>query len=288
MDVLYTLINERVLTMGTIEALAQSLPYIHKVFKGEAMMVVANKETNTVANYIKGNRIDAGYHEGQMINADDHTLQKAFLGESADIMVPKEVYGVAFNALTFPIYENNRIVGALGFGHPVDDKLKLEAYMQNMQGIIGNLQDNIHTLASHSEQLAATSEEIDKQAQIALEDAEKSNGVTGLIKNISRQTNLLGLNASIEAARAGQHGAGFNIVAQEVRKLSSETSTATENIERSLANINTNLLNLKDNMGQINSASNEQALLIQNFSEVVEELSGLSDEMKAFMVQVLK
>lgn len=88
--------------------------------------------------------------------------------------------------------------------------------------------------------------------------------------------------------RAGKHGAGFNIVAQEVRKLSSETSTATENIEKSLANINSNLLNLKDNMGQINSASNEQALLIQNFSEVVEELSGLSDEMKAFMVHVLK
>lgn len=109
-----------------------------------------------------------------------------------------------------------------------------------------------------------------------------------MIKSISRQTNLLGLNASIEAARAGQHGAGFNIVAQEVRKLSSETATATDNIESSLSSINYNLENLKQNMGQINSATNEQAQLVQDFSEIIEELSALSVEMKTFMTQSLK
>lgn len=274
--------------MRTIEALAHVLPYIHMAFKGEAMMVVADKETGKVLNYLRANRIDAGYKVGQAINQDDRNLQAAFRGQKSDVVVPKEVYGTAFNALGFPIEENGRIVGALGFGNPIDDKLKLDGYMDNLHEIISNLQDNIHTLASHSEELAATSEEIDKQAHIALNDAEKSNEVTSLIKSISRQTNLLGLNASIEAARAGQHGAGFNIVAQEVRKLSSETSTATENIEQSLANINTNLLNLKDNMGQINAASNEQAQLIQNFSEVIEELGTLSTEMKSFMNEVLK
>ncbi|MER1985706.1 MAG: methyl-accepting chemotaxis protein [Solibacillus sp.] len=274
--------------MRTIEALAHVLPYIHMAFKGEAMMVVASKETGTILKYLRGNRIDAGSKDGQQVNQSDSNLQIAFRGQKADVIVPKEVYGTAFNAFSFPIEENGKVVGALGFGHPIDDKLKLDSYMNNMQDIISNLQDNIHTLASHSEELAATSEEIDKQAQIALTDAEKSNEVTSLIKSISRQTNLLGLNASIEAARAGQHGAGFNIVAQEVRKLSSETSTATENIEKSLANINANLLNLKDNMGQINSASNEQAQLIQNFSEIIEELGTLSTEMKSFMNEVLK
>ncbi|MGE8001377.1 methyl-accepting chemotaxis protein [Lysinibacillus sp. NPDC093190] len=105
---------------------------------------------------------------------------------------------------------------------------------------------------------------------------------------MSRQTNLLGLNASIEAARAGQHGAGFNIVAQEVRKLSFETSSATENIEASLRNINRNLDNLKQNMGQINDATNEQAQLVQDFSEIIEELTVLSREMKGFMHDALK
>lgn len=274
--------------MKIIEALAYSLPYIHLALKGEAIAAVVDKETEVVTKYLPGKRVDSGYQDGQKVNPNDENVYIAFSGRNADVIIPKDVYGVPINAFSFPIRENGQIVGALAFGLPIDTEVKLEHYMENMGRIITNLQDNVHSLASHSEQLAATSEEIDKQAQIALTDAEKSNQVTSLIKGISRQTNLLGLNASIEAARAGQHGAGFNIVAQEVRKLSAETSTATENIEKSLTNINSNLLNLKNNMGQINSATNEQAQLIQDFSEVIEELSSLSDEMKQFMHEALK
>ena len=274
--------------MNIITALSMAMPYIHLALKEEAMMGLVEKESETMVTYLPGKRLDVGYKNGQKIHADDANLHLPLKGKSADILVPKEVYGVDFNAYSFPVHEDGRIVGAMAIGLPIDNSLKLEKYIATMNDIIHNLQDKVHTIASHSEELAATSEEINKQAQFALEDAEKTNGVTDLIKSISRQTNLLGLNASIEAARAGQHGAGFNIVAQEIRKLSSETTTATDNIESSLSSINNNLENLKQNMGQINSATNEQAQLVQDFSEIIEELSALSVEMKAFMTQSLK
>lgn len=274
--------------MSIIEALAMSAPYIHAALKEEAIVAVCDKSTETIVKYLKGKRVDSGYKDGEKVNASDTNVFTAFNGQNADVIIPEDVYGVAINAFAFPIRENGQVVGALAFGLPIDKEQELEKYMDGISRIIHNLQDNVHTLASHSEELAATSEEINKQTQVALDDAEKSNGVTSLIKSISRQTNLLGLNASIEAARAGQHGAGFNIVAQEVRKLSLETSTATENIEASLHSINLNLSNLMQNMGQINSASNEQAQLIQDFSEVIDELSNLSKEMKVFMHNALK
>lgn len=77
-------------------------------------------------------------------------------------------------------------------------------------------------------------------------------------------------------------------MAQEVRKLSSETSNATESIETSLRNINSSLENLKQNMGQINGATNEQAQLVQDFSEIIGELTVLSSKMKVFMQEALK
>ena len=274
--------------MNIITALSMAMPYIHLVFKEEAMMALVEKDTETMVFYLPGKRLDVGYKNGEKIHADDATLHTALKGKNSDLNVPKEVYGVDFNAFSFPIHENGSIVGAIAFGLPIDNTLKLEKYIATMNDIIHNLQDKVHTIASHSEELAATSEEINKQAQFALEDAEKTNDVTDLIKSISRQTNLLGLNASIEAARAGQYGAGFNIVAQEVRKLSSETASATDNIESSLRSINNNLENLKQSMGQINSATNEQAQLVQDFSEIIEELSSLSVEMKTFMTQSLK
>ncbi|GLC87100.1 methyl-accepting chemotaxis protein [Lysinibacillus piscis] len=274
--------------MSIIEALSASAPYFHLALKEEAIVAVVDKERKVVVKYLAGKRVDSGYTDGDPINPNDQNVFIAFNGQNADVIIPEDVYGVAINAFSFPIRENGKVVGALAFGLPIDNMLKLESYMHQMDGILFGLQDRVHTIASHSEELAATSEEINKQAQHALEDSQKTNGITDLIKSISRQTNLLGLNASIEAARAGQHGAGFNIVAQEVRKLSFETSNATENIETSLHNINRNLEHLKQNIGQINDATSEQSQLVQDFSSIIEDLNVLSSEMKIFMESTLK
>ncbi|MBV7273818.1 hypothetical protein I6U48_12955 [Clostridium sp. PL3] len=61
--------------------------------------------------------------------------------------------------------------------------------------------------------------------------------IVSAIKGISEQTNLLALNAAIEASRAGEHGKGFSVVADEIRKLSEESSSEAENIEKLVSDI---------------------------------------------------
>lgn len=273
--------------MSILEALVLAAPYFHKLYDGEAIVAVAEKKTETIIKYLAGKRVDSGYVDGQKLNKDDDNIYTAFSGKNANLVIPKEVYGVEIKACAFPVYENNVIVGALGIGFPIDNEVELQRLMTKMGNILKDFQDSVHNLASHSEELAATSIEVDRKAQMALEDAEKSNSITNFIKGISRQTNLLGLNASIEASHAGQQGAGFNIVAQEVRKLALESSKATETIESSLKNINANLTNLKMNMEQINVASNEQAALIQDLNETLRDLADLSEKIEDFMHKIM-
>lgn len=97
--------------------------------------------------------------------------------------------------------------------------------------------------------------------------------MAGYIKEISEQTNLLGLNAAIEAARVGEAGAGFGVVATEIRKMSTGTKEATGRIEQSLQAVRQSVYNMEQEITQIAVSSQEQAKLITEFMNIIDQLN---------------
>jgi methyl-accepting chemotaxis protein len=172
---------------------------------------------------------------------------------------------------------------------------------------------NMQAVASGAEELAASVSEISRQAADALsistkaveqanetnqivsglaQSAQKIGDVVKLINNIAEQTNLLALNATIEAARAGEAGRGFAVVASEVKSLATQTSKATDEISGQIAevqNSTTSAVAVIEAIGQtitrINEISaaiaasvEEQASVTQNISENMQVAAkGVSD-----------
>ncbi len=130
-------------------------------------------------------------------------------------------------------------------------------------GIVSAIMDKLH---SHAKEVENENNATVKNVEILNEKTKAVKDILSTIMGISTQTHLLALNASVEAARAGDAGKGFEVVAEEIKILSDQTRAATQNITEILAELNKNV--------EIVTTS------INHSAEIVEEQNSLINETK--------
>lgn len=147
------------------------------------------------------------------------------------------------------VLSKDRVEAAAQLLYTVSEKISEMAYQKIVVDDIAVLiTSGIEHISATMEELTATSITINEN-QRSLNDAildiknesEAINKIIKIIEGISSQTNLLGLNAAIEAARSGEHGKGFAVVAEEIRNLSLTTKSNADEIRKFIIRIDDNV-----------------------------------------------
>lgn len=111
------------------------------------------------------------------------------------------------------------------------------------------------------------------------------NGFLGSITQISNQTNLLSLNAAIEAARAGQEGKGFAVVAEQIRMLADKSSNTVYDINRIIDIISVNIVNAVSKVELGNLAANEENEIVNKVSEKFKLIHGAFEKTNDYIIK---
>jgi hypothetical protein len=182
------------------------------------------------------------------------------------------IFGVPAKALLTPVFdENGEVCALISVVQSIDNETKIEESASMLFSSMEQLNAGLEEVASSSQDVSTFIKEIDEFSSHTQEKIKDIDLIIEDIKNISNHSNLLALNASIEAARAGDAGRGFSVVAKEMGKLSSLSKESAERVAGTL-------LEIKDAIKFIGEKIKTTSLSSENQAAATEEMAASTDE----------
>ena len=282
---IYLLVNSR---LGGLRLLVQE---VSKVSAGDLRAAVRD------ADPASRNEVHAIAHAFNQMAEGMRNLVKGVASTSAQVGVAaNELQDAARSAMDGSAQASQSASGiaasveelSVSISHVADNANHAAHISEDAKAVTGSGREVVQRTMNELERVASEIKESAVLIQSLGERSKQISSVVGVIREIAEQTNLLALNAAIEAARAGEQGRGFAVVADEVRKLAERTAMSTQEISTTVSAIlqetsgavqrmQTVSANMSDSVGLAREAGDSLRTIDQRAQETVEVVHGIAD-----------
>jgi len=260
-------------------------PYINEIFVEDVGVSVIKDGLYTA--YVPGQSFDLGLKQGEPMKGQV-SEQCIKTGSRVTRLISREqsAFGIPYIACAFPVKEGNDTIGCVITTQTVTNQEKIHTIAGDLAASSEEFTASMEELAAGAHELSALCGELGKLSNELADTIRQTDEIVAFIRNISNQTNLLGLNAAIESARVGEAGRGFGVVAEEVRKLAAVSAQSVKNINDSLRKtqgsislMNEKVVNIDKTVQSQENSIHEMAKSSQGLAVMAGELAGVSDTM---------
>lgn len=200
--------------------------------------------------------------------------------------IPKEAYGVASKIVMVPISnQSGNVVGCIGVSASIDNRVNLMEVAEKFAASSEEIGAASEQLASSASILSDTMSEVAVAQENLASQVENTTKILDMINNVAKNTRILGFNAGIEAARSGEHGRGFSVVAKEITKLADQSAESVTEIRQLLQSMREKVTLVSKNVQEtINLSGNQTAAIIDistsigQLTEVAEQIDELAQK----------
>lgn len=193
--------------------------------------------------------------------------------------------GVPYISTAVPVWEDGRVVGCFSVLTSTERYESLRASASDLSAVVEEMSATTEEVSNASQAVAINLDDLTLESSAVADLIQKVHSILTFVQDVAAQSNLLGLNASIEAARAGNAGAGFAVVASEIRNMANNSKKALHDIKEQLDRMQQAVDRMNARVHEIGSKTKQHAASMQELNSAFIHIAQTAEQLASATVK---
>ena len=263
----------------TLQFFLEHASTIKQLFNEDVDVTITDREK--VLEHLQSKEINVDSSKGRVLKSDEPIKNTILSNKRIALDIPKEYYGTPFTAIMVPIHGNNgEVIGGIAVSKSTHKQAILMEVAEKFAASSEEISATTEELALSSSELSKYMNQLSTAQNEMHRQVETTTRILDMINTVAKNTRVLGFNAGIEAARSGESGRGFSVVAKEITKLADQSASSVNEIKQLLDELNEKVDHVANIVNDTVHISTIQTTAIEEISQAIQYLTGGAEEIE--------